>query len=188
VFANQSGGSVSGNTWTYNATDNVTFTGIASFSGNTPQSFDFGTITLNHPVNSGGATLTADLDMTINFATPSGQQVNFVDGLQLQTQNGNHPDSLVLNFMGFPGAQNFTVGGETYTVTYDGFSGSSTTFTSVTSLAVDRGSSGSAYLWGTITADPSNSITSAVPEPASVVLLATVAGGIFFARRRKKLV
>jgi hypothetical protein len=186
AFANPSGGSVNGATWTYYATDTVTFAG-AAFNGSTPESFDFGTITLNHPVNSGTSTLTADLDLTVNFTTPNGQHVNFVDGLQLQTQNGNHPDTLVLNFMGFPGPQSFTVGGETYTVSYSGFSSSSSTFASVSSLTVDRGSSGSAYLWGSITADPNSVTTASVPEPGSVILLATVAGGIVLARRRKKL-
>lgn len=195
TFANPTGGSTAdANNWYYDGQNGfVTFTGT-SFSGSTPHSFNLGSIVLSNSANQGDGTFTADLDLVLTFTTPVGT-VNFADGLQLNAQPGGgqsgHGDQLVLNFGGFPSAQSFTVGSETYTVSYDGFFNSADNEnTAVTSLFVTNnpGGTATAYLWGTITATPANSeITEAtVPEPGSVLLLLTAVGASAAGLRRRR--
>lgn len=180
TFSNPTNGStVSGNQWLYNgSTGFVTFNG-AGFSGSTPHAFNFGSVTLTNKSSQPTGTFDATLNLEVDFTTPAGKSAVFADALAVTAQSGGgssgHGD--VLTFNGFPGPQTFSAGGETYTVAYDGFFDSSLNEnTALTSVFVvnDPGGTSTAYLWGTITADPTTD--SRVPEPSSVILLITVAG------------
>src|SRR5262249_19324974 len=140
TFLNPTGGStVSGNQWRYDGANGfVTFNGT-TFSGFTSSSFNFGSIVLTNLSSQPTGTFTADLDVTLSFTIPAGQIVDFTDGLQIQAQSGGgesgHGDGLILNYAGFPSPKTFSVGGETYTISYDGFYNSaSNKNTSVPSL------------------------------------------------------
>jgi hypothetical protein len=192
TFSNPTGGSTaSGSQWFYNQNNGfVTFSGVA-FSGNTPLPFYFGSITLTNTSSQPNGTFSADMNLAVNFTTPNGQVVNFVDALQISAQSGGgasgHGDTL--SFGSSPGPQSATSGAETYTVAYNGFFDSNLNMnTAVSSLFVanNPGGSATAYLWGTITSSPVAGTQSPVPEPGSVMLLGTVAGAIILALRRKR--
>ena len=199
-FSNPTGGSTaSGNKWYYsNTSDYVSFDGVTLFTGQTPSSFEFGRITLTNYANGPDATFTADLNVIVNFTDPLGQMVTFSDGLQIIAKPGGgqsgHGDGIDLAFHGFPGPQTFTVGKDVYTVSYDGFYNSATTNSvPVSSLFVanNPGGSAAAYLWGSVSAERLQTESlraplSAVPEPGSILLFATAAGGAFVSFRRKR--
>jgi hypothetical protein len=186
LFSNPSAGSsVSGNTWTYDS-GSVTFAG-QPFSGFTGDSLNFGSITLNSSPQSNTDQFTATLDVLLTFTSPSGA-ASFADGLQIIANSQG--DRLKLNFGGFPGPQSFDVGGQTYTVSYDGFFDSSANMdTALSSLLLENSDTKTAYLWGTVTASPTGTLSTqsvvATPEPSSVLLLLTAAGGCVVALRRR---
>lgn len=205
-FSNPTGGStVSGNKWFYDDTaDFVSFDGVSLFSGLTPSPFEFGRITLTNLLNGPDAKFEAGLNLVIDFTLPSGQSLNFNDGLRITAKSekekdkdkgkSSHGDRIDLAFHDLPEPKSFTVGNEVYTVSFDGFYDSATKNSSpVTSLFVsnDPGGSASAYLWGSISSEQLHTESlrapiSAVPEPGSILLLATIAGGAIASIRRKR--
>ena len=197
--ASSTGGttSASGTTWTYyNGTGNastVVVTGDNFGPSLTPLTTLLATLTVNNGGNGGGNDVfTADLNLLISFTTPAGQSTNLIDGLQLTTDTGGPGnDTLDVSFGGLPGPQSFSFGGFTYTVTLDGYFDAATGGNSISDLVVynpggNNTTSGNAYLRGTITSMQDIGTASAVPEPSSVIFLATVIAGVVWLRLRNK--
>ena len=153
-----------------------------SFSTNTETFFDIGEVTyFNGTVAAGTQADTVDLEVALNFTTPSGITETFIYLLSLiNTPNTGDPNASA-DIIQFPsllptetfmldGAA-FTVGLEVGVITGDGF-GSQTT------LSVFEGASATATLRGIV--------TSAVPEPSTVALMVIGLAGVGFARKRIK--
>jgi len=177
------------NTWIYDSNSDgsstLTFAGN-SFSGLTGPILgiiDLGTLTDNNSsivnkVQNVTATLTVDVD----FTTPNAgdQAFAFTVGVDEHFLLGFGADAVVdLSTFNGP-STTFSVGSEEYTVTLDGF------WAGIIPLSFfDTGNdnSNSADLWATITSSP---LTPAVPEPASVILLASAGGMMALSLRRRK--
>jgi len=193
VFTSPTNGSaVTGHQWRYDGTDGyLTFTGVSAFSGSTPSSFYFGDLTL---LNSSGAAnhdFEAHLNVTIHFTLPGGQDISFDDALRMDAKPGGgrsgHGDTLDLT--GLPDPKYFTAGGETYTVTYDGFFASNSAESgALQSLFIPNNPGGSqtAYLWGSVISAPPSCHIASNPEPGSLLLMTTVAAGVLLAVRPKR--
>lgn len=181
-FSDVSSGIVS-DTWSYRDGGSVAFGGQA-FSGDFGSPITFGTITLtSSPAEShGAAQFLATLLVTLNFNIPAGT-ASFADDLRIVANSNG--DLLQLNFGGLPGLQTFTANGKTYTVSYDGFFDS--TSKKIENLSVEDGFA-EAYLRGTVRESDSalSASIAAVPEPSSIVLMLTAAGGCLVALRRKR--
>ena len=213
TFSSPTGGSVigGGSTWWYSGNSDhastLTFAGN-SFPGGpnacgtttctTPVTVDLGTLTdANNKSANTNQDLTATLTIDVNFTNPGGGLADFPLTIGLSENiNSSHQDN-VLDLGNFNGAStSFVIGGEKYTVTLEGFTANSCSgpcapngSNALSSLTTDNDSNNSADLWAQITSAPNlttNTDTPAVPEPASVLLLATIGGAVAFASRKRR--
>ncbi len=199
----QSGTLSNGNTvWTY---DGVGFgSSILSFTGDnfpgfldincgfttctTPTTVDLGTLTqFNNYFSNTNQDLTGTLNIDVNFTTPSGQSSLFAYGIGIDESFNRLDSDSVVDLLNFDGpSQSFTVGGETYTVTLDGFYNGLFNLNGPLSYLDTPNIDGtsSASLYATITSAPAIAST---PEPTSILLLGSA---VFLtaaaARKRRK--
>jgi len=197
----QSGGTITtttttNDTWKFvngvNSTTVVYSAGPSFGVTNVPPNLDISLGSLSMTVAGNGGigngTETDNLNISVNFSTPSGT-ASFTDLLSLQVVNGSNGYRIL--FSDLPGPETFTVDGVDYTVTFDGMFDLETGGNNITEtgLRVDNGGNAAAgYLRGTISAEGSIPPSSVVPEPGSVSLLLTAFGGVALSLYRKRLV
>jgi len=193
-FTSTNTGTISADTltWDFASQSNLVYSDANTSFGNptsqnTPLDINLGLLTLTNGSNGGlgMGSHTAVLTLTVTFTDPSGGVATLPDTITLTVDNGNGDTKVALTSSP---VGSFFLGGETYSVTIDGFydSPSGGNFLSEISTLNPGGSAatiGTGYLRGTVTATGSS--TTVVPEPGSISLLLTALGGVAFLLRRR---
>jgi hypothetical protein len=198
TFANPLGDSglvdsgVGTNTFTWGDPDgfgvganSVSFAGNAAVASpfNTP--FKVGTLTYFNGTTTLGTNATSvDLNAELDLTSPVVTSVTFPFTLAITTtpNTGSAADNAdILSLTNLYTSQNFVVGADTYTLLLLGFENVDITqgFVDAAGFHVYEGATGTADLEAEIV------LASQVPEPLSVTLLLTIAGGLFVAKRRR---
>ncbi len=168
----------------------VSFTG-GPFSTDFEEEFTVGTLSYyNGTIYSGTGATAIDLDIVMDFTTPSGINESFVYNMQLiNTPNSDWDPVGSADYVKLPSSfapAYFTVDGTDYTLELTGFYESDNGgYTQIDEFHIYEGNDASAELRGKITADFPPA-PNPVPEASTVALAASGLGMVGFVLRRRK--
>jgi hypothetical protein len=160
----------------WNKQSGLGFTGASESSFDIGDAFEIGQLRhFNNPINSGTAAESVELSLSLAFSDPVGlAEVFDFDFTIDETPNttGTSPgDDDFIDFAFSCAPQTFTIEGVEYTLELIGFGDSADRL--IDSFRSPEGGTNDTMLWGKITAAdvPQPPISSAVPEPGTMLLL-----------------